>query len=147
MIMNFPEWAPPKLVEHYQYLFNKPETNWYRALSRETLIALISNPEMKSVWKMLYQKRVSNGYDERQPASFCSGVMAYFLFQVILSSIVETKRKITIRSEDVLKYQEIAKAARELAEMVSGSGLDVYSGPHCPDNLSSSLRGCRLCYS
>jgi len=114
--MKFPDWAPPTLIEYYQSFYSEPDQNWHRTLCRNMLIALTTNPEMERVWKMLYSKRKPIGCDVNQDKSIGDGLMAYFLFIDIDKALVNTTLKATTRSEDVLKYQEIAKLARELSE-------------------------------
>lgn len=72
---------------------------------------------------MLYSRRKKYPCD-RQPLSYGNDLMAYFLFSAIEQAIKETKRKITTRNDDVLKYQEIAKSARQLLEKIKDSAID-----------------------
>lgn len=125
MTIKFPDWAPSTLIEYYRRFFDEPNSNWYRTLSRETLIALTTHKEMKSVWSMLNARRILGQCDETQEKGICDGVMAFFLFQEILSALVETMQRQTTKSEDVEKYLDIAKSARLLAVKLSQSSLDL----------------------
>jgi hypothetical protein len=125
MIMSFPAWAPPKLVDIYKNQYESRELREFRDRERANLLALITDPEMERVWKMLYSKRKSYPIDSNEPKSYGDGVMAHFLFVDINRAFVETKRKITTKNDDALQYLEIAKAARSLAGKLRSSSLDL----------------------
>lgn len=129
--MDFPEWAPQNLVDYYlkkreireKYKSVKP--SFYQQREENILFNLITKTEMKRVWKELYKRRKEYPIDLKYPRSHGDGVMALYLFGAIEHAIFEMGREITTRNDDVLKFQEIAKSARVLAEKISQSRLDL----------------------
>jgi hypothetical protein len=139
MIMNFPAWAPPILVDIYHKQYEPKEFSRFRNGEDKRLIALITSPKMERVWKILYSKRKLYQIDMDEQKTVGDGVMAHFLFTSINEAIRETKRKFTTRNEDVLKYQEIAKAARLLADKLSGQSLDHSPLHWFPDEVINTI--------
>jgi hypothetical protein len=137
--MNFPSWAPPKLVDIYHKKYESEEFICFRNGEDKRLIALTTNPEMERVWKMLYSKRNLYKIDAHEPKHVGDGLMSHFLFTSINGAFCETKRKFTTRNEDVLKYQKIAKAARLLIEELSGQSLDHSLLHWFPDDVISTI--------
>ena len=123
--MNFPEWAPPKLVDIYLNLYARRESSFIFKRKEKILIALTTKPEMERVWKMLYKRRRQYPIDLESPKCHGDEVMALSLFHEVERAVLATNNKFSTRTEDVKKYQDIAKSARLLARKVRGLNIDL----------------------
>jgi hypothetical protein len=123
---QFPEWAPPSLVEHYHKFFadtDEEYTGW-RKTERAILARLLTDPEMEGVWKRLFQNRKLSPCDNHRPKSYGNENSAMRLFFNITDSFSSMRYREPTRTEEALKYQAIAKAAREFAGLIEHSRLD-----------------------
>jgi len=139
IVKTFPDWAPPKLVEYYQGAYNLPNIGMHLEKERGYLMAIISHPEMRDVWKMLYIKWTRYGCPANKTPSFENGAMALSLFSAIKGAIGETERKKTTRRYDKFKYLDIAMDARALASRIKQSSLNKSPLHWFPDHAINSI--------
>ncbi|MGR8932493.1 MAG: hypothetical protein ACU836_17865 [Gammaproteobacteria bacterium] len=120
--MEFPDWAPARLVEFYLDRVNKSKVdvhslntfgvdiNNLNPESAALCLRFLTNPKMKSVWKILKKS------NPELPETL--------IFNLAQIGIYQANKRQLSRSEEILKYQEIAKAARNLAAKLKNSDLD-----------------------
>ena len=102
-------------------------------------MAIITNPEMRKVWKMLDIKWTRHGCPANKLPSFEKDAMALSLFSAINGAISETEREKTTRSDDELKYLDIAKDARALAAKIKQSSLNKSPLHWFPDHAINTI--------
>ncbi len=140
--MDFPAWTPQELIYIYHYRFEEnsddDKYSYHYNLQRKYLILLATNPEMANVWKILVKRRLYVPVDDRSKKQGDYSMMLS-LHHHIVSAILEVNNKFSSRNDDVLEYQEIAKAARLLAAKLHHTRLDLSPLHWYPDNAINSM--------
>lgn len=119
--------APIILIEQYNALVDRQDLRWALSRKRAVLKALTTNPEMTKVWKMLYKKAPSKM------------TMEIGLVHAVTMAMSTSEDKITTMNDDISKYQEIAKAARELVKKLNRSKLDLSPLHWFPDTAIGAI--------
>ena len=115
---KIPEWAPKSLVEHYKKYLEMDKIEF------GMLYRLITVPIMNEIWESLYEYRVRSSLDSYNRTLEANENMAIRLFFAASDANRQSQRKIETRAENVKKYTDIAKAARNFSEKVNNSVLD-----------------------
>lgn len=126
-VMNFPGWTPQELIDIYHFRFKEDrgddKYSYHYNLERKHLILLATNPEMEKVWRMLFKRKLYVPVDDKSKAQG-DYAMVLTLHNHVVMAIRELDKKFSTTADDVLEYQEIAKAARLLAAKLHNRSLD-----------------------
>jgi L-rhamnose mutarotase len=116
--MDFPEWAPKILIDKYiKYNEEKLTNQEYLDL----MFKLITDRRMARVWRMLLKKKKKCALKE-----YGVFVMPEQLLFAIAYALKEMKSEHLSRTEEFNNYNEIAKAAKHLSNLVKNTELDRY---------------------
>lgn len=116
--MNFPEWAPRILIDHYRH----PDIN---RDDKAILERLLTNPEMEDVWTAFRDK--FKGFNGPPYVSFWSEVCRAYR---------DATGDLPARSEQTSDRQEVEQLARRLAKVLRRTGLDMPLGAHLAQYFS-----------
>jgi hypothetical protein len=133
--MEFPEWAPRPLIEHYREHFETSHIPGWNEEGKALLARLLTHPRMGRVWKEITRRRGpridGTPYDEIY-------VLIHFYAE---RAFIASQRAHTTRQEDVERYLEIAKQARLLSRTIKGRVLDTTPYRWYPDGAIGTILG------
>jgi hypothetical protein len=134
--LEFPEWAPKSLVEHYQDLLTPIFP--YDPKSKELLFRLITYPKMKRAWASIYNYR-RDPFHGSKPLDYVNEHMAKQLFFHIEDAYLKSEPVPVPKDKRSGRYRKISEAARELAALIEDSALDTTPYHWWPRDLVDSL--------